>query len=282
MNKTAISKKTLSKIDPTAPFRWYNQSISRRPALEIPLLGALGAGAGYAGAKKLGYSPTMGAGLIGLLALLYGVGKHVDLSKGFGSALQSLLQTDYYKKHPEAAMALQRAGRKKVQYAKPVSGQLSLGRRVMQLGSAALPPATTPPAVSRMGRASDELQQMHKYQSDKSAFYMGADDELDQEVIPVNYSSLLVDSDPFLAPEAKQVTIGLLHKANGADAGFTSGRKLFKAAVKAGAGFGAAYMFGRGLTSVLGAGTEVSKKLSKIGGVAAAVVNSGILNELGE
>lgn len=277
MDKTAVRRKTVAKIDPAAPFRWYHRNISRHPALEIPLLTALGAGTGYVGAKQLGYKPAVGAGLLGLLALLYSVGKHVDLSGGFGQALQSLIQSDYYKKHPEAAAALRRRGMKRIHYAKPITGQISTGRRLLQ---AAIPQIRTPAVVKRVGGAAREMPpDMQKESSEKHAF--GAD-EIDQEVIPVNYSSLLVEADPFLAPDAKKVTIGLLRASKGADAGMTSGRKLFKAAVKAGAGYGSAYLFGRGLTTVLGAGTDISKKLSKIGGIAAAVLNSGILNEFGE
>lgn len=278
-NKQAVSRATLNKIDATWPFRQYNKHVGNRPALEIPLLAGVGALGGAAGAKQLGYNPWVGAGLTGLLAALYGVGKHVDTGGTMSDALQSLLQTDYYKKHPEASRRLQLAGRLKVQNAKPVTGKLSLGRRIAE---AAVPQLSAPALVKRVGEAGSEERSMWKEQCDKYAFFMGAADELDQEVIPVNYSRLLVASDPFLAPSAKILTGDLLLAAKGGPVGMTSGRSLYKAAIKAGAGYGAAYLFGRGLTSVLGAGTETSKKLSTAGGIAAAVINSGILNELGE
>lgn len=282
MQKTAISRQTIGGVDPTTPFRMYNKYVGTRPALEIPLLTGLGAAGGALGAKQLGYDPRWGAGLLGILALLYGVGKHVDTGAGLSGALQSLLQSDYYKKHPDAARRLQLAGRKRVQYAQPVGGQLPLGRRVLQ---AAIPTFKAPELVKRIGEAGEPETPalgIQKEQSSKTAFFMGAADELNQQTIPVYYSRLLVEQDPFLAPEAKEVTKGLLSQASGGPVGMVSGRQLLKAAVKAGAGYATAYLFGRGLASVLGADPETSNKVSKLGGIAAAVMNSGILHELGE
>jgi hypothetical protein len=261
-DKYAVSREFLKKINLAWPVQKYHEHVGRHPLVEIPLLAGLGALGGSMAAKRFDWRPGVGAGLAGLLAALYGVGKHVDTSSPL-AALKSLTESDYYRKRPEL---LQQKGLQRVQRAVPVAGSGFAGTRGMA-------------EKLLLQQAEQQAGQMQKNNSEKRAFFMGAADEMDQKTIPVNYSTLLVAKDPFLSPEAKSLTVELLQDSRGGPVGLTSGRDLYTSAVRAGAGFAAAYLFGSGLASTLGVEPEKAKKLSQLGGVAAAVINSGILKK---
>jgi hypothetical protein len=98
-------------------------------------------------------------------------------------------------------------------------------------------------------------------------------------IIPISQSLDLIDDDRFLNPYQKNVTADLIFGAENKDSGLTSGKNLTRSAIKAGIGFAPAYAFGKGVGSILGLPPPVRDRFSMVGGLAAAVANSGVLNQ---
>lgn len=102
-----------------------------------------------------------------------------------------------------------------------------------------------------------------------------------EDNIPIKTSLRLVDEDLFLNPFEKSVTGSLIYGAENKDSGLTSGKKLTDSAIRAGVGFVPSYMFGKGVGTVLGLPAPIRDRISFAGGLAGAVINSGILKEIG-
>ncbi len=97
------------------------------------------------------------------------------------------------------------------------------------------------------------------------------------DIIPIKQSLDLIDKDVFLDPFAKNTTADLIFGAEKKESGLTSGKDLTRSAIRAGIAFAPAYAFGSGVGSILGLPPAVRDRVSLVGGLAAAVFNSGIL-----
>jgi hypothetical protein len=97
--------------------------------------------------------------------------------------------------------------------------------------------------------------------------------------IPINRSLNLIDRDPILNDFQKMRTADIINGAPDLDHGHTAGVDLTSSAVKFGIDYGSAYLFGKGVGAVLGMPDPLVTRLSRIGGLGAAVLNSGIFGE---
>jgi len=102
-------------------------------------------------------------------------------------------------------------------------------------------------------------------------------DRYTSDIIPISKSLDLVQNDLFLNPYQKNQTSSLIFGAEKKESGLTSGKDLTRSAINAGIGFVPAYGFGRIVGGVLGLPPPVRERVSLVGGLAAAVINSGVL-----
>jgi hypothetical protein len=100
-----------------------------------------------------------------------------------------------------------------------------------------------------------------------------------RENIPVVEGIRAVNSDPLLLNRNKQKVNQLL-SSSANDGRTTSGFNMTNAALAAGVDFGTAFVFGQGMGKLLSMPAPLVNRLSTTGGVAAAVVGSGILRKL--
>jgi hypothetical protein len=101
---------------------------------------------------------------------------------------------------------------------------------------------------------------------------------LNTPVVPLNHSSELIETDPYLNNRQKGVILNIFdHTAEGGRSGLVSASDLASGAVRAGFGYGAGSVAGLVLGSLFSLPTRVTQKLSQIGGIANAVVNTGIV-----
>jgi hypothetical protein len=101
---------------------------------------------------------------------------------------------------------------------------------------------------------------------------------LNTPVVPLSHSSELIETDPYLNNRQKGVILNIFdHTAEGGRSGLVSARELASGAVRAGFGYGAGSVAGLVLGSIFSLPTRVTQKLSQIGGIANAVVNTGIV-----
>ena len=120
------------------------------------------------------------------------------------------------------------------------------------------------------------LTSSFKAGSDQSTQSM--DDPFYSKRIPVSYTVDLIRSDPFLTPPAKGAAEFLV--TGKSDSGLISGKDLMQTAVQAGVGYGAAYMFGKVLGSVMSLPKSTVDSLANKGGIAAAIINTGVLEKI--
>ena len=277
--QSLIGPESFKGVDVAWPHKAYRATIGAHPLIEVPALAGAGAAAGYLGAGLAqnvlgriagGLPGEMGAGAqewfadpenqqtlrdrmaaIGAaLGGTYGVAKNVDIGSGWGGAAKSLTESDYLERNPEAR------------------------NRLLQ---------------RRLGELLSRRYQLKKFRWDRGRQLEASDigeraagDPFFQTETPIRQSLTYVGVDPFLSNSQKYQTQGLLVNANnGQTAGYTSGRSLMQSALKAGVGFGTAYLFGHVAGNVLALPPETVKNLSLAGGLAGALVNTGIFKELG-
>ena len=275
--RSLIGPKTFENVDAAWPTKAYDATVGAHPMIEVPALAAAGGLLGYFGTGLAQHAlggltsrlpGNMGAGLndwlqdpenmrvmrermAAILATAGGVAglaKNLDVGGGVGGAARSLTESDYWGNNPEA---------RKRQLQRRLA--TLLGRRYIM-------------------KANFQWQRdprMQKQQSEEA-------DPFFQPETPIRQSLEYVGVDPFLTNSQKHQTQGLLVASNnGQTAGYTSGHSLMKSAVKAGVGFGTAYLFGRVAGGLLAMPSETVKNLSLAGGLAGALINSGIFKELG-
>jgi len=95
--------------------------------------------------------------------------------------------------------------------------------------------------------------------------------------IPTAYSATVMNRDPYLPPEHKTYTSSLLLKASEGRPKF-SRNDLARTAIRSGVDFGAAFLLGQGVGRMLSMPPAVVNRLSVGGGIANAVIGSGIFN----
>jgi len=261
--------------------QWYHRTVGSRPYAEIPLAALLSGGAAYAGGglltrkllEKMPFlakTPQQRAALIekfrrdgtldymrrvfglvgaGAGAVLAGSRHFNKKAPGFG-----LLS-----KRTEAQWQAEREAQKR-----RAAGQAYMSQAGLYSGRPGNPYTDYIGAVPRF----------QKQQSYVDAF--------EGEHIPVRHSMDLVNQDPFLNLGQKVVTNSLIGGAEEGGSGLTTSGQLVRSAVRAGVGYGVASLFGQGLGKILSLPPDEAKAVSRIGGVAGAVLNSGIMDALGD
>lgn len=116
--------------------------------------------------------------------------------------------------------------------------------------------------------------ELREQEFSKYADAFGLSDDPD---IPVAASMSLIDEDRYLDSDAKNRVNTIIGGSPQGDSGLISRKELATSAVRMGVGYVAANRLGSGLGSILGLNPVVKRTLSRIGGVAGAVLNSGIL-----
>jgi len=256
--------------DPFQLTRKYQESVGNDPRRDIPFLaGAAGLGT-YALAKPLVSALVSAAGTAGgpqmqqgiqdylapggdvektrrrltimaaLAAAAYGVYKHGDTRGGWQGMKASLTDPDYWKKNPQRVEAYK---------------------------------TKVPPTLAE--------QEADAVSMTKTAY--GLDEGFNKnpyfrENIPVGASINLIRNDPILFQSSRNKVSSLL--TSSASGTHTSSFNLTNAAVNAGVDFGAAYLFGQGVGKILAIPQPVVNRVSMAGGLAAAVIGSGVLKQL--
>lgn len=95
--------------------------------------------------------------------------------------------------------------------------------------------------------------------------------------IPKRELSLRIASDGFLGVGEKSIA-GHVSAAAEERRGMTSGESLARSAMKAGAGFVPAYLFGRALGTIMGLPQPLRARAAMLGGIAGAVRTSGLVD----
>jgi len=248
----------------------YQERVSSRPVMDIPALTVAPALATYFAAKPAISGLVSAAGAFGgpaiqeqiseymapggdwrkgrrrlvalaaLAGLSYGVYKHGDFKGNMQDFIQSMTKPGYWDR-PEV----------QAKYAPP------------------------PPPMNQQ-QAEQDLIRM-----DKQAF--GSDEGYSSypyynDVIPVHFAVETIRRDPFLLQSNRTIVSGIVGDSGGR--GNTSGFDITTAALKAGASFVPAYLLGQGLGNILAMPAPLVNRMSKIGGVAAAVIGSGVLKQI--
>jgi hypothetical protein len=94
--------------------------------------------------------------------------------------------------------------------------------------------------------------------------------------IPVTGSVNLFSQDNFLSQQEKDSLVNLMSASNNYSPGIVSQKKLTSSLIDSGIGFGTAYLFGKGVGTLLGLPSEITHRLSSMGGIANAVQRSGL------
>ena len=102
--------------------------------------------------------------------------------------------------------------------------------------------------------------------------------EYTEEDIHTSTAVSLINRDEFLDPYQKLKVDTIIAGSDEQRSGWTSPRRLTQTAVQAGAGFVPAYNFGRAVGGILALPEPAAGRLAKAGGLAGAIINSGIFN----
>lgn len=273
----------IANSNPLAPAQAYNKHVSSNPYVEAGVLGTGGALAGYLGTdlliSRLAPSATpekrrMLRNIIGALGgaagATYALQKHVDPANPW----ESLADKDYWSKgnNRENLLARHQANIDSSEFDLEKVPKFDWGRggRKIDAGTNIIP-------YEARRLLPQEVQQRGELNLAKEGSFLSA---FDGRTVPVRTTIDLINQDPFLDLEDKKIVNGLIVDSNnGFSAGKTSGQSLMNTAVKAGIGYGASYLFGKGIGSLLSLPPEQTKTLSQVGGLAGAIYNSGILRQ---
>jgi len=228
-----------------APFRLYNDTVGRSPWTEVPTLAGIAGLAGYYGGGALSdrFVESIAARSGGADPDRVDKVKNM-LRLGLGSSSAVLAALYAYRKHamrstlgtPEER--LQRAGDE------------------TPMPDWSTPDSTRPFSFGRTKIASSDPFRLN--------------------IIPVNQSLDTIHADPYLQIDQKQLVSTLIGRAPTDTYNNTSGRGLVRTALGLGVDFGAAYLFGRVMTGLAGLPSADAKQISIAGGLANALMNTGI------
>lgn len=250
---------------PPAPLQWYQDAIGSNPAAKIPLFAFAGSLVGHYGlklgskmlvdmlmpladsAKKAQVVDALRASKLSWLGPLAGgaIGASIAAAPHFdpASPLESLTDRDYWANNPKRRRAR----------------ELSLQKRLDRVWyrSGLGPAASTllvPRPLSKEAAISD----------------------FRDETVPVRASVDLINRDEFLRPYEKIRVGGILEGAEGGS-GMVSRQDLWQSAVRTGAEFVPAYLFGQGVGKILSLPPVVTDRLSVVGGLANAIRTTGVI-----
>jgi hypothetical protein len=262
---------------------WYNKTVGSNPLIEAAGLGTAGALAGYygsglaanksldalmamTGAKTpqekaairaqmqregtMRWIKIISALAGGGLGAAYALRKHMDTGSGLKGALSSITNKDYWSKNPKAVEDFKKRHKEE----KDKSYFDSAKERSDYLDS-----------IYDSGRGKIASLQM--------------EDPFIHERVPIKYTMDTIQRDPFLDLESKAYTNSIIGGAENAESGVTSSKSIMRSALHAGVGFGSAYAFGNVIGSIFSLPEKNTKRLSNIGGIAGAIVNTGILEK---
>jgi len=269
------------EYNPLVPIRAYNKSVGSNPLVDTGIMAGGGSLLGYFGGGALlnKLFPDMDpkrlqslknlAGVAGFgLGTLYGTGRHADTSGDRSDFIKSMTDRDYWDTNPDAQARIAALSKKRIADAhydseSSFAPKFTWGRS----GEKREPRALTPSAIfsSALGKEG----------SDKEA---SSFDAFDGKLIPIRTTMNLIDDDPFLTLGDKQLTNRIIYGAENRDIGVTSGKNIMQSALKAGIGFGSAYVAAKGLGKVMGLPEDTVKKWSRGGELAGALYNSGFLH----
>jgi len=248
------------------PLPTYHKYIGRNPLIKAPLFAA----GGYLAGR---YAPSLLGGLVvdlifanrtpseranlkatlkdsrvgkagGLLGLLGGLGvalaPHMDRTKSstLGDKFKSSIDSNYWEDRPE--------------------------RKALR-------------AAELQEKRDSYKYEIPFYKKGSVSLFDEMDNSFNKSNIPVSRSLDLINTDAYLDPFSKEQVATILTGAENKESGLISGKQLATSAIRMGASYLPAYMFGKGLGSLLGLPGPVTERVSKIGGIAAAIYNSGII-----
>lgn len=231
-------------------------------------LGSLGAGAGHFGSKLLtpgmkrklpgakrkteGTFTSLGA-LVGAGLGAYTGSRGLDYSSA-SNLMKSLFQRDYWKKNPEQLQKTIQKHRQEIagmEYA-PQYQLFNDPKKYVQN------------SVQKSGQEDDK--------DSISGFVPSVD---------INESKDVINEDPYMHPFGKQKTNEILDKSDEDDNdGWSSQFDIGDAALQLGAGFAPSYAAGRVMGGLMRLPKSTKKRLSLTGGLAGAIANTGVLDEL--
>jgi hypothetical protein len=244
----------------------FTKTIAQHPVSRTASLTALGAGAGYLGSKALGKllarllyanrSPEelqrmeqefdesrlkkVGTVLGAAAGVFLAQGGTIDTQNGLKNAFNSAVNPNYWQENPDLLKA-------KVD-ARKAQGLNALERTLFFPQWAGLP----------------------KQAYGSSSFITPS--------ISIYDSLSLIQKDRFLKTYEKNELSSILNSAAPSKPqGLISQKQLMGTALNMGGAFVPAYMFGRGVGALLGLPKPTATRLSTIGGLAAAIKNSGII-----
>ena len=271
------------------PFKAYSKHVASRPLLDSAAHGAVGAGLGYAG------------GTLASRVLL-------------GMPFQDKSEEEISKMTPEQHLAYLR--KKKILADNKASGKQ---RKAQIIGSLLGGAAGAALPLGQSLNTGISLEQNMSKALNKEEFYKDNPDVLDQERqdarnstkrktrfrpgatpfdsgrsrlykkgswdsytsnhIPVHVAMGVIERDPFLTLGQKKTINGFIGNTYEGDSGSISGQTIANTAVKAGIGGLAGFAFGKTLGNIFALESEQVNRLSRYGGVAGAIYNTGILKE---
>ncbi len=101
---------------------------------------------------------------------------------------------------------------------------------------------------------------------------------IETPIVPLRHAEELIENDPYLNPRQKGIILNIFDKTDtGGRSGLVSVSDLASAGVRAGLGYAGGAAAGLVLGSIFGLPTSVTQQLSRVGGIANAVINTGIV-----
>ena len=256
-----------------APTKAYHKYIGSRPWLEAPLMGGLGAAAGYMGSEYI-TPKIVNALMIGrpeqekadamreleadkttklismYMAAMGGMGgagyfllKNLDVSGNWGDLGKSFVRGDKHWDDPEVKARMDKVQKKRKE------------------------------DVQYRGTPS----QYHSGRTFKGASY--GMQEMDRSRVAVADAINLINDDPFLTLPQKDMA-DMVIEGSGGSSGLVSGKDLMRSAIQLGAGAATGWAFGRATSALLSLPAPVTRRLSNVGAIAGSIINTGIFSEI--
>lgn len=254
-------------MDPFTITKAYQQNIANDPRKEIPLLaGGLGLGT-YLAARPLLAALSQAAGAFGGPAVQQAVesytapGGDIEVGRRRLALLAALAGAGYgVLKHIDYKGGLQGM---KSSLTKPDYWKQNPDRRA---------------AYKTVEDTRTDLEKATSMDKVAWGYDQGFLSDYHVQDIPLHKSIDLVKQDPYLLRENRNKVVDII--ANSSDDKFTSKSNLTNTAIRAGADFSTAYLFGTGLGRVLALPDPLVGRVAAMGGVSAAVIGSGVLNKI--